>query len=111
MDLGTKSATIPTHETARCFGCAASLQYADKTKRKKLFSLNIIIHFIKNIYRAGFTPVEIFQHHLSFNLQQRGSQYQRHILFKYTNEISHCEVNEQVYQNILKEICIDYFNR
>ncbi len=32
MDLGTEDSTIPTHETARCFGCGASLQCADKTK-------------------------------------------------------------------------------
>ena len=33
MDLGTEDATIPTHETARCFGCGATLQCADKTKQ------------------------------------------------------------------------------
>jgi hypothetical protein len=32
MDLGTEDATIPTHETSRCFGCGASFQCADKTK-------------------------------------------------------------------------------
>jgi len=32
MDLGTEDKTIPAHETARCFGCGASLQCADKTK-------------------------------------------------------------------------------
>ncbi len=32
IDLGTEDKTIPTHETARCFGCGASLQCADKTK-------------------------------------------------------------------------------
>jgi hypothetical protein len=32
MNLGTEDAHIPTHETARCFGCGASLQCADKTK-------------------------------------------------------------------------------
>jgi hypothetical protein len=32
MDLGTEDATIPPRETARCFGCGASLQCADRTK-------------------------------------------------------------------------------
>jgi len=32
IDLGTEDRTIPTHQTARCFGCGASLQCADKTK-------------------------------------------------------------------------------
>ncbi len=32
MDLGSEDATIPINETARCFGCGASLQCADKTK-------------------------------------------------------------------------------
>ena len=32
IDLGTEDKTIPKHETARCFGCGASLQCADKTK-------------------------------------------------------------------------------
>jgi hypothetical protein len=32
IDLGTEDKTISTHETARCFGCGASLQCAEKTK-------------------------------------------------------------------------------
>ena len=56
------------------------------------------------LFRSGFMPVEIFKHHLSSNLQKRSSQCQRCFLFKYTNEISQCEVNEQVYKNILSEI-------
>ncbi|CAF5000655.1 unnamed protein product [Rotaria sp. Silwood1] len=32
MDLETEDPSIPIHETARCFGCGASLQCADKTK-------------------------------------------------------------------------------
>ncbi|CAF4667771.1 unnamed protein product, partial [Rotaria sp. Silwood2] len=28
MDLGTEDPSIPIHETARCFGCGASLQCA-----------------------------------------------------------------------------------
>ncbi|CAF0924176.1 unnamed protein product [Rotaria sordida] len=85
MNLGTEDTTIPIHETAHCFGCGASLQCADKTK-------------------PGFVPVEIYKHYLSTNLQKRTSQCQRCFLFKYTNEISHCEVNEQVYKDILTEI-------
>ena len=49
-------------------------------------------------------PVEIYKHHLSSNLQKRASQCQRCFLLKYTNDISHCEVNEQVYRDILTEI-------
>ncbi|CAF1108126.1 unnamed protein product [Adineta ricciae] len=85
MDLGTEDKTVPSHETARCFGCGAQLQCSDRTK-------------------AGFIPVEIFKHHLSSNLQKRTSQCQRCFLYKYTNEISHCEVDEQVYRDILAEI-------
>jgi hypothetical protein len=32
IDLGTEDKTIPIHETARCFGCGALLQCADRTK-------------------------------------------------------------------------------
>ena len=32
IDLGTEDKTIPIHEKARCFGCGAPLQCADKTK-------------------------------------------------------------------------------
>jgi hypothetical protein len=32
IDLGTEDKTIPVHESARCFGCGASLQCVDKTK-------------------------------------------------------------------------------
>lgn len=32
IDLGTEDKSIPVHESARCFGCGASLQCADKTK-------------------------------------------------------------------------------
>lgn len=56
------------------------------------------------IYFRGFIPVEIYKHHLSTNLQKRTSQCQRCFLYKYTNDISHCEVNEQVYKDILTEI-------
>ena len=42
--------------------------------------------------------------YLSTSLQKRTSQCQRCFLFKYTNDISHCEVNEQVYDDILTEI-------
>jgi ribosome biogenesis GTPase A len=56
------------------------------------------------MYLRGFIPVEIYKHYLSSNLQKRTSQCQRCFLFKYTNDISHCEVNEQVYQDILTEI-------
>ena len=56
------------------------------------------------MYSRGFMPVEIFKHHLLTNLQKRTSQCQRCFLFKYTNEISHCEVSEQVYKDILIEI-------
>jgi hypothetical protein len=73
-----------------------------KLNRKKLFPLDI--YSMKNIFRRDLMPVEIFKHHLSSNLQKRASQCQRCFLFKYTNEILHCEVNEQVYQNILTEI-------
>lgn len=37
-------------------------------------------------------------------MQKRTSQCQRCFLFKYANDISHCEVNEQVYKDILAEI-------
>ncbi len=33
MNLGTEDNTIPPHQTARCFGCGASLQCADRTKQ------------------------------------------------------------------------------
>ncbi|CAF0711988.1 unnamed protein product [Adineta steineri] len=85
IDLGTEDKTIPSHKTARCFGCGASLQCSDKTK-------------------SGFIPVEIYKNYLSSNLQKRTSQCQRCFLYKYTNDISHCEVNEQVYKDILTEI-------
>ncbi|CAF4124261.1 unnamed protein product [Rotaria sp. Silwood2] len=86
MDLGTEDPSILIHETARCFGCGASLQCADKTK-------------------PSFIPVEIYKHYLLTNLQKRTSQCQRCFLYyKYTNDISHCEVNEQVYKDILTEI-------
>ncbi|CAM4767546.1 unnamed protein product [Rotaria magnacalcarata] len=85
MDLGTEDKAIPIHETARCFGCGASLQCADRTK-------------------PGFMPIEIYKRFLSTSLQKRTSQCQRCFLFKYTNDISHCEVNEQVYKDILTEI-------
>ena len=49
-------------------------------------------------------PAEIYKHHLSSNLQKRASQCQRCFLLKYTDDVSHCEVNEQVYKNILTEI-------
>ncbi len=49
-------------------------------------------------------PVEIYKQHLSTNLQKRTSQCQRCFLFKYTNEISHCEVDEKIYKTILTEI-------
>lgn len=32
INLGTEDKTIPIHGTARCFGCGAPLQCADKTK-------------------------------------------------------------------------------
>lgn len=32
IDLGTEDPSIVTHENARCFGCGATLQCADKTK-------------------------------------------------------------------------------
>ncbi len=41
---------------------------------------------------------------MSRSLQKRTSQCQRCFLFKYTNDISHCEVSEQVYKDILTEI-------
>ncbi|UJR29207.1 hypothetical protein I4U23_010421 [Adineta vaga] len=85
IDLGTEDKTVSIHETARCFGCGASLQCSDRTK-------------------SGFIPVEIYKHYLMSNLQKRTSQCQRCFLYKYTNEISHCEVNEQVYKDILTEI-------
>jgi nitric oxide-associated protein 1 len=49
-------------------------------------------------------PVEIYTRHLSSHLQKRSSQCQRCFLFKYTDDISRCEVNEQVYKDILVEI-------
>ncbi|CAF2608890.1 unnamed protein product [Rotaria sp. Silwood2] len=49
MDLGTEDKTIPSYETARCFGCRTPLQCSDKTK-------------------PGFIPVEIYKHYLSTNL-------------------------------------------
>ncbi|CAF3597432.1 unnamed protein product, partial [Rotaria sp. Silwood2] len=53
----------------------------------------------------SFIPVEIYKHYLLTNLQKRTSQCQRCFLYyKYTNDISHCEVNEQVYKDILTEI-------
>ena len=48
--------------------------------------------------------MEIYKHHLLKELQKRASQCQRCFLFKYTEEISRCEVSEDVYQNILREI-------
>ena len=56
------------------------------------------------IFSRGFIPVEIYKRHLSKSLQKRTSQCQRCFLYKYTDEISQCEVNEQVYQDILTEI-------
>ncbi len=63
-----------------------------------------IFIFKKTICSRGFIPVEIYKHYLSSNLQKRTSQCQRCFLFKYTNDISHCEVNEQIYKDILSEI-------
>ncbi|CAF4221080.1 unnamed protein product [Rotaria sordida] len=51
MDLVAEDEIIPMHETARYFGCGASLQCADKTK-------------------SGFIPVEIYKDYLSTNLQK-----------------------------------------
>ncbi|CAF1484887.1 unnamed protein product [Rotaria sordida] len=53
--------TIPSYETARCFGCRAPLQCADKTK-------------------PGFIPVEIYKHYLSTNLQKRTSESYKNVL-------------------------------
>ncbi|CAF4600163.1 unnamed protein product, partial [Rotaria sp. Silwood1] len=77
-NLGTEDKTKSIHETARCFGYGASLQC--------------------------FIPVEIYKHYLSTNLQKRTSQCQRCSLFSYTNPISHCQVNEHIYRDILTEI-------
>ncbi|CAF1341128.1 unnamed protein product [Rotaria sordida] len=51
MDLGAEDQIIPMHETARYFGCGASVQCADKTK-------------------SGFIPVEIYKDYLSTNLEK-----------------------------------------
>ncbi|CAF1568872.1 unnamed protein product [Rotaria sp. Silwood1] len=59
MDLETEDPSIPIHETARCFGCGASLQCADKTKPEDILFLNIIIYLFINQYSRSFIPVEI----------------------------------------------------
>ncbi|CAF3451322.1 unnamed protein product [Rotaria sp. Silwood1] len=57
-----------------------------------------------SVFLTGFIPVEIYKHYLSTNLQKRTSQCQRCSLFSYTNPISHCQVNEHIYRDILTEI-------
>ena len=37
IDLGSEDATVPIHETARCFGCGAPMQCVDKTKPYEIF--------------------------------------------------------------------------
>ncbi|CAF3708768.1 unnamed protein product [Rotaria sp. Silwood1] len=71
-----------------------------------LIKLNCIEynHLFINLYSRGFIPVEIYKHYLSTNLQKRTSQCQRCSLFSYTNPISHCQVNEHIYRDILTEI-------
>ena len=83
---------------------AEHLSNAPTEINRKKTSWGHVDCLIVSLSCRGFVPVEIYKHHLSKDLQKRASQCQRCFLFKYVDEISRCEVSEDVYKNILSEI-------